>query len=192
MWTSDGDGTDRDYLERQTRIVLRHCGRSTRSRSTTTSGSAGRSALRRFLRSRIRDGLISQIIESGLRGRGGAGFPTGMKWRFTRLAQGPTSTSSATRTRGIPGAFMDRSVLESDPHAVLEGMAIAAFAIGPRKAYIYVRAEYPMAIERLTIAIAQAEERGLLGDEHLRHRLFASRSGSRRARARSCAARRRR
>ncbi len=114
------------------------------------------------------------MIESGLRGRGGAGFLTGMKWRFTRLAPGAQKYIICNADEGDPGAFMDRSVLESDPHAVLEGMAIAGFAIGAADGYIYVRAEYPKAIERLNIAIAQAEERGFLGENILRHRASPS------------------
>ena len=110
------------------------------------------------------DGLINTMIDSGLRGRGGAGFLTGMKWRFTRMAPGTTKYIICNADEGDPGAFMDRSVLESDPHSVIEGMIIAGFAIGADHGYIYVRAEYPKAIERLNIAIAQAQERGFLGD----------------------------
>jgi NADH:ubiquinone oxidoreductase subunit F (NADH-binding) len=99
--------------------------------------------------------VINVIIESGLRGRGGAGFLTGMKWRFTRLAKGARKYVICNADEGDPGAFMDRSVLESDPHSVLEGMAIAGHAIGSTRGYIYVRAEYPTAVERLNIAIAR-------------------------------------
>jgi NADH:ubiquinone oxidoreductase subunit F (NADH-binding)/NAD-dependent dihydropyrimidine dehydrogenase PreA subunit len=108
--------------------------------------------------------VIEEIKKSGLRGRGGAGFPTGMKWQFCHQAKGDKKYIICNADEGDPGAFMDRSVLEGDPHAVLEGMAIGAYAIGADEAYMYVRAEYPLAIKRLEIAIAQAEEMGLLGD----------------------------
>ena len=165
VWTSAGEGTDRDYLERQTRIVLRNCGTIDPESVDEYVGVGGYGALKAVLAKQDPEGLINQIIESGLRGRGGAGFLTGMKWRFTRLAAGAHKYIICNADEGDPGAFMDRSVLESDPHAVVEGMAIAGFAIGSSEGYIYVRAEYPKAIERLTIAIAQAEERGLLGGD---------------------------
>ena len=164
VWKSDGGGTDRAYLERQTRIVLRNCGNIDPESIDDYLAVGGYEALNAVLTKKDPDGLISQIIESGLRGRGGAGFLTGMKWRFTRLAEGARKYIICNADEGDPGAFMDRSVLESDPHAVLEGMAIAGFAIGSSHGYVYVRAEYPKAIERLTIAIRKAEERGLLGD----------------------------
>ena len=100
---------------------------------------------------------------SGLRGRGGAGFPTWRKWKFTREAAGDVKYVVCNADEGDPGAFMDRSVLEGDPHSVIEGMAIAAHTIGATMGFIYVRAEYPLAVERLKIALAQARERGLLG-----------------------------
>ena len=165
VWTSAGEGTDRDYLERQTRIVLRNCGTIDPESVDEYVGVGGYGALKAVLAKQDPEGLINQIIESGLRGRGGAGFLTGMKWRFTRLAAGAHKYIICNADEGDPGAFMDRSVLESDPHAVVEGMAIAGFAIGSSEGYIYVRAEYPKAIERLTIAIARAEERGLLGGD---------------------------
>ncbi|MBE3072853.1 MAG: NADH-quinone oxidoreductase subunit F, partial [Acidobacteria bacterium] len=164
VWTSDGGGTDRAFLQRQTRIVLRNCGNINPESIDDYLAVGGYEALKAVLAKKDPDGLISQIIESGLRGRGGAGFLTGMKWRFTRLAEGAHKYIICNADEGDPGAFMDRSVLESDPHAVLEGMAIAGFAIGSTHGYIYVRAEYPKAIERLTLAIQQAEARGFLGD----------------------------
>ncbi|MBU1598611.1 SLBB domain-containing protein, partial [bacterium] len=109
------------------------------------------------------DEIIQTVKESGLRGRGGAGFPTGLKWEFCAKAKGDLKYLLCNGDEGDPGAFMDRSVLEADPHAVLEGMVIAAKAIGAHQGYIYVRAEYPLAITRLEIAIAQANEYGLLG-----------------------------
>jgi NADH-quinone oxidoreductase subunit F/NAD(P)H dehydrogenase (quinone)/NADP-reducing hydrogenase subunit HndC len=111
--------------------------------------------------------IVNEMKTSGLRGRGGAGFPTGMKWDFARKAEGDQKYVLCNADEGDPGAFMDRSVLEGDPHAVLEGMAIAAKAIGAHKGYIYCRAEYPLALKRLDIAISQAKEYGLLGEDIL-------------------------
>ena len=110
------------------------------------------------------DAVIDEIIKSGLRGRGGGGFPTGMKWKFTAANKGGKSYVVCNGDEGDPGAFMDRSVMEGDPHKLLEGMAIAGYAVGADEAYIYVRAEYPLAIKRLRKAIAQAEERHFLGE----------------------------
>jgi NADH-quinone oxidoreductase subunit F len=165
VWTDGGAGSDAAYLARQHRIVLRHCGNLDPESVDDYLRVGGYRALEQVLQAGDPEGLIGQIIESGLRGRGGAGFLTGMKWRFTRLAEGAHKYIICNADEGDPGAFMDRSVLEGDPHAVLEGMAIGGFAIGSRHGYIYVRAEYPKAIDRLTIAIAQAEQRGLLGDD---------------------------
>ena len=97
--------------------------------------------------------MIDEVIKSGLRGRGGGGFPTGLKWKFTNKAEGDTKYVVCNADEGDPGAFMDRSVLEGDPHSVIEAMAIAGYAIGAHQGYVYVRAEYPLAIERLTWAI---------------------------------------
>ena len=165
VWTSDGRGRERAFLDRQQRIVLRNCGVIDPEKIEQYLEVGGYEALRRVLERKDPEGLINTIIESGLRGRGGAGFLTGMKWRFTRLAAGKQKYIICNADEGDPGAFMDRSVLESDPHSVLEGMAIAGHAIGSTRGYIYVRAEYPMAVERLNIAIAQAEARGLLGHD---------------------------
>jgi len=120
------------------------------------------------------DAVIELITESKLRGRGGAGFSTGTKWRFARQAKGETKYVICNADEGDPGAFMDRSVLEGNPHAVLEGMMIAAFAIGAHEGYVYVRAEYPFAVARLRAALVQARERGLLG----RRRASACRPGA--------------
>jgi len=165
VWADDGRGSERAYFSRQTRIVLRNSGKINPESLDDYLAADGYQALRQVLERNDPDALIAAIVDSGLRGRGGAGFLTGMKWRFTRLAQGEPKYIICNADEGDPGAFMDRSVLESDPHAVLEGMAIAAFAIGAHHGYIYVRAEYPKAIERLNIAIAQAEAAGLLGDD---------------------------
>ena len=167
MWTSEGQGPEKAFLDSQQRIVLRNCGLIDPEKIEEYLEVGGYQALQSVLERKDPDGLINVIIESGLRGRGGAGFLTGMKWRFTRLAPGKQKYVICNADEGDPGAFMDRSVLESDPHSVLEGMAIAGHAIGSTQGYIYVRAEYPTAVERLNIAIAQAEARGLLGDDVL-------------------------
>ncbi|MFR2459088.1 MAG: NADH-quinone oxidoreductase subunit NuoF, partial [Christensenellales bacterium] len=111
--------------------------------------------------------VIAEVLKSGLRGRGGAGFPTGKKWEFTAKAQGDQKYVCCNADEGDPGAFMDRSILEGDPHAVIEAMAIAGYAVGATQGYIYVRAEYPIAVQRLEIAIKQAREYGLLGENIL-------------------------
>jgi NADH-quinone oxidoreductase subunit F len=165
VWADDGRGSERAYFTHQTRIVLRNSGKINPESLDDYLAADGYEALRRVLSQNDPDALIASIVDSGLRGRGGAGFLTGMKWRFTRLAEGARKFIICNADEGDPGAFMDRSVLESDPHSVLEGMAIAAFAIGAHDGYIYVRAEYPKAIERLNIAIGQAEAAGFLGDD---------------------------
>jgi NADH-quinone oxidoreductase subunit F len=167
VWTKGGKGSDQVYLTRQQRIVLRNCGNIDPESIEEYIQVGGYQALQKVLDEKNPDALIAAMIDSGLRGRGGAGFLTGMKWRFTRLAQGTQKYIICNADEGDPGAFMDRSVLESDPHSVIEGMIIAGFAIGADHGYIYVRAEYPKAIDRLNIAIARAHERGLLGDHIL-------------------------
>jgi NADH-quinone oxidoreductase subunit F len=163
VWTSGGKGSDHAYLSRQHRIVLRNCGNIDPESIDEYIRTGGYLALQKVIEAKDPDRLVNVMIDSGLRGRGGAGFLTGMKWRFTRLASGKQKYVICNADEGDPGAFMDRSVLESDPHSVLEGMAIAGHAIGSTRGYIYVRAEYPMAVERLNIAVAQAEAHGLLG-----------------------------
>jgi NADH-quinone oxidoreductase subunit F len=167
VWSSAGAGTEAAFLNRQNRIVLRNCGNLNPEEIEDYIEAGGYKAIERVLAQGDPDTLINQIIESGLRGRGGAGFLTGMKWRLTRLARGQQKYIICNADEGDPGAFMDRSVLEGDPHSVLEGMAIAGYAIGATDGYVYVRAEYPKAIERLNIAIAQAKARGFLGDDIL-------------------------
>ena len=162
--SSAGPAAESGFLARQNRIVLRNCGSIDPERIEEYLAVGGYEALRTVVAANDAEALVIAIIDSGLRGRGGAGFLTGMKWRYTRMAAGDRKYIVCNADEGDPGAFMDRSVLESDPHAVLEGMAIAGFAIGASDGYIYVRAEYPKAIERLAIAIAQAEERGFLGE----------------------------
>ena len=167
VWSSRGEGREQAFLDRQHRIALRNCGVIDPEEIDEYLAAGGYEALRTVLAENDPEGLIARVVESGLRGRGGAGFLTGMKWRFTRLAAGTTKYVVCNADEGDPGAFMDRSVLESDPHSVLEGMAIAGHAIGATHGYVYVRAEYPLAVERLRIAVAQAEERGFLGDDVL-------------------------
>jgi NADH-quinone oxidoreductase subunit F len=154
---------DYPYLALQKKIVLANCGLIDPENIDDYLAVEGYQALRRVLSSMKPGEVIREVELSGLRGRGGAGFPTGTKWSLARAARGTKKYLICNADEGDPGAFMDRSLLESDPHAVLEGMAIAAFAIGCDEGYMYVRAEYPLAIKRLRVAIRQAEERGFLG-----------------------------
>lgn len=158
---------DITFYKLQQRNVLRNCGHIDPENIDQYLASEGYEGLRKALTSLSREEVIAEVKKSGLRGRGGAGFPTGMKWEFTYKATGEKKYVVCNADEGDPGAFMDRSVLEGDPHAVIEGMAIAAYAIGADEGYIYVRAEYPLATERLRIAIAQAGERGYLGENIL-------------------------
>ncbi len=155
---------DTDFYRRQTRIALRNCGVINPEEIDEYIGTGGYEALGKALTEMTPDEVIEVVLASGLRGRGGAGFPTGLKWKFASGNRGQVEKYVCCNAdEGDPGAFMDRSVLEGDPHAVLEAMAIAGYAIGSNQGYIYVRAEYPIAVERLKIAIAQAREYGLLG-----------------------------
>ena len=158
-WTVDREG----FLARQKRIVLRNCGEIDPSRIEEYRQRGGYLALERAVTGMTPGQVIDAVADSGLRGRGGAGFPTGTKWRLARLADDPTKYVICNADEGDPGAFMDRSVLEGDPHSVLEGMAIAGYAIGAREGYVYLRAEYPLAIRRLADALRAAMEHGLLG-----------------------------
>ena len=159
---------DADYFRKQVKIVSRRCGVIDPSSIDDYLKTGGYNALKTVLAGETPDSVIDTILRSGLRGRGGAGFSTGMKWKFTRQAQGDTKYVVCNADEGDPGAFMDRSVLEGDPHSVIEGMIIGAFAIGnTRQGYIYCRAEYPHAIRLLKKAISQAMERGYLGDRIL-------------------------
>jgi NADH:ubiquinone oxidoreductase subunit F (NADH-binding)/(2Fe-2S) ferredoxin/Pyruvate/2-oxoacid:ferredoxin oxidoreductase delta subunit len=152
------------FFKKQVKIALRNCGFINPERIEEYIARGGYTALYKALTEMTPEAVISEVKAAGLRGRGGAGFPTGLKWEFCRNAAGETKYLICNADEGDPGAFMDRGILEGDPHAVLEGMAIGAYAIGAREGYIYCRAEYPLAIHRLRIAIAQAEEMGLLGD----------------------------
>src|SRR5208337_1972063 len=152
------------FFKKQVKIALRNCGFINPERIEESIGRGGYTALHQALTGMSREQVIDEIKSSGLRGRGGAGFPTGMKWEFAYKAEADQKYVICNADEGDPGAFMDRGILEGDPHAVLEGMAIGAYAIGASEGYIYCRAEYPLAIHRLKIAIAQAEKLGLLGD----------------------------
>lgn len=158
---------DLEFFKRQTQIVLRNCGWIDPGRIDEYIAHDGYAALARVVGGMSPDAVIAEMRTSGLRGRGGAGFPTWMKWNFTRKAEGAKRYVLCNADEGDPGAYMDRSVLEGDPHSVIEGMAIAAFAVGAQQGYVYVRAEYPLAVERLTAALEQARQRGLLGKKIL-------------------------
>ena len=154
---------DINFYAKQTRTALANCGHIAAESLDEAIAMRGYEALYNVLKDGNPDAVIQEILDSGLRGRGGGGFPTGMKWKFTAANKGGKSYVVCNGDEGDPGAFMDRSVMEGDPHKLLEGMAIAAFAIGADEGYIYVRAEYPLAIQRLRKAIADAEERHYLG-----------------------------
>ncbi len=154
---------DDSFFKKQKRIVLRNCGLINPNSIEEYMGCNGYKAIEKVIREYSPEEVINIVEKSGLRGRGGGGFLTGLKWKFCRQAQGEKKYVICNADEGDPGAFMDRSVLESDPHSVIEGMIICACAIGSDEAYIYVRAEYPKAIERLKKAIKQAEDKGFLG-----------------------------
>ena len=155
---------DSVYFDGQIKIALRNCGYIDPENIQEYEDRGGYSALKLIAKDKIApDVVIQTIIDSGLRGRGGGGFPTGMKWRFARASQSAEKYIICNADEGDPGAFMDRSLLEGDPHAVIEGMIIGAYAIGATDGVIYCRAEYPLAIKRLNIALAQAHEKGYLG-----------------------------
>jgi len=156
--------TDVPFFQRQKKIVLENSGIIDPERIEDYISATGYSALIRVLTEMTPPQVIEQVVKSGLRGRGGAGYPTGLKWSTVSKAVGTKKYVICNADEGDPGAFMDRSVLESDPHRVIEGMLIAAFAVGASEGYIYVRAEYPLAIKRLKTAIRQAERLGLLGN----------------------------
>ena len=153
-----------NFYKHQKRVALRNCGVIDPENIDEYLAFDGYKALEKALTSMTREQVIDEILKSGLRGRGGGGFPTGLKWKFTYSSQADQKYVACNADEGDPGAFMDRSVLEGDPHSVLEAMAIAGYAIGASEGYIYVRAEYPIAVKRLEIAIAQAHEYGLLGE----------------------------
>lgn len=168
----DIDGTrvnkldDLTFYKKQKRIALQNSGKIDPENIDEYIAFDGYKALEKVLLEMIPDEVIKTIEDSGLRGRGGAGFPTGKKWALTKAVESEQKYVVCNADEGDPGAFMDRSIMEGDPHKMIEGMLIAAYAVGAQEGYIYVRAEYPLAISRLRLAISQAEDRGLLG-EHI-------------------------
>lgn len=163
----DGTLVDRldelNFYKKQQRIALKNCGIINPECIDEYIAFDGYKALEKVLTSMSQDDVINEVLESGLRGRGGAGFPTGKKWMFTKMAEGDQKYVVCNADEGDPGAFMDRSILEGDPHCIIEAMMIAGYAIGADKGYIYVRAEYPIAVQRFQKAIDQAREYGILG-----------------------------
>ncbi|KNZ42510.1 NADH-quinone oxidoreductase subunit NuoF [Acetobacterium bakii] len=172
IYTEKGDGhhplsiNELGFFKKQKRIVLANCGVIDPENIDEYIGFNGYTAIEKVLLTMTPQEVIDVIKASGLRGRGGGGFPTGLKWQFTHDAVSPDGVKyvACNADEGDPGAFMDRSVLEGDPHSLIEAMSIAAYAIGSSKGYVYVRAEYPIAVKRLQIAIDQAKEYGLLGE----------------------------
>ena len=152
-----------NFYKKQKRIALKNCGVIDPENIDEYIAFDGYKALEKVLFEMTPEDVIKEISDSGLRGRGGAGFPTGKKWELTRIAKGTQKYVVCNADEGDPGAFMDRSILEGDPHSVLEAMMIAGYSIGANKGYIYVRAEYPIAVQRFQIAIDQAKEYGILG-----------------------------
>ena len=159
--------SDIGFYKKQHRLVLRNCGHINPDSLEEYIGADGYEGLAKALLTMTPEEVVEEMKKTGLRGRGGGGFPTGMKWMFCAKSPGPKKYVICNADEGDPGAFMDRSLLEGDPHAILEGMTICAYAIGADEGYIYCRAEYPLAIKRLKQAIAQAEEAGLLGENIL-------------------------
>ena len=158
---------DIPFYSKQKKVVLRNCGVIDPNSIEQYIARNGYEGLAKAFFKLKPEGIINEVKSSGLRGRGGAGFPTGLKWEFCRKAKGSIKYLICNADEGDPGAFMDRAVLEGDPHAVIEGMLVAAFAIGSEKGFIYVRAEYPIAVNHLERAIAQAKQLNLLGDNIL-------------------------
>ena len=158
---------DITFNKLQERIVLRNCGHINPEKIEDYIAEGGYGALRKVLGGMTPEQVIEEVKKSGLRGRGGAGFPTGLKWELCRKVESDQKYMICNADEGDPGAFMDSATMEGDPHTVIGGLIIAAYAIGASEGYIYIRAEYPLAIKRLTIAIKQAEERGFLGENIL-------------------------
>ena len=155
------------FYQKQYRIVLRNCGVIDPEKIDDYIARDGYKAIEKVLFEMTPEQVVEEILKSGLRGRGGAGFPTGLKWRFAQQQPKGQKYMVCNADEGDPGAYMDRSTLEGDPHSILEAMTIAGYAIGASKGFVYIRAEYPLAIHRLQVAIAQARELGLLGDDIL-------------------------
>ncbi len=160
-----------DFYKKQKRVALRNCGVIDPENINEYIAYDGYQALGKVLTEMKPEDVIQVLKDSGLRGRGGAGFPTGVKWSFAAAQPGPEKYVCCNADEGDPGAFMDRSVLEGDPHVVIEAMAIAGYAIGASQGYIYVRAEYPIAVQRLRIAIEQAREDRPARQKHSRYRI---------------------
>ncbi|MFC1952013.1 NADH-quinone oxidoreductase subunit NuoF [Chloroflexota bacterium] len=158
---------DIDFYAKQQRIILRNCGRINPEKIGDYLDIGGYQSLRKALFKMTPEQVIDEVKRSGLRGRGGAGFPTGLKWEFCRKSPGEVKYLICNADEGDPGAFMDRSTMEADPHSVIEGMTIGAYAIGATEGYIYIRAEYPLAVRRLRIALKQAEDSGVLAENIL-------------------------
>ena len=161
------DSKHMEFYKKQLRIALRNCGFIDPENIEECIGRDGYSALAKCLTEMTPEAVFDEIKRSGLRGRGGGGFPTGLKWEFARKYQADQKYVVCNADEGDPGAFMDRSIMEGDPHSVIEAMAICGYSIGASKGLVYIRAEYPLAIERLRIAIEQAEKYGLLGENIL-------------------------
>jgi len=159
--------SDIKFYQMQERVILRNCGHINPEKINDYLARGGYQSLRKVLFNMTPEQVIEEMKKSGLRGRGGAGFSTGTKWEFMRIATGSPKYVICNADEGDPGAFMDRSILEADPHSVIEGLTIAAYAMGASEGYIYVRAEYPLAVSRLRVALKQAEENGFLGDDIL-------------------------
>ena len=174
----DVDGTlvkrldDLGFYKKQERIALKNCGKIDPENIDEYIAFDGYKALEKVLLSMSQDEVIEEVTNSGLRGRGGAGFPTGKKWAFTKMAEGDQKYVVCNADEGDPGAFMDRSILEGDPHSVLEAMMIAGYAVGANKGYIYIRAEYPIAVKRFGKAIEQAREYGILRKKYMGYKLL--------------------
>ena len=158
---------DVPFYNRQKRLVFEHSGKIDPTNIEDYMAVGGYSALAKVLSGMKPEQVIDEVKKAGLRGRGGAGFPTGIKWETARKQPGNTKYVICNADEGDPGAYMDRSIMESNPHSVIEGMIIGAYAIGANEGYIYVRAEYPLAVENVNIAIRQAREYGLLGENIL-------------------------
>jgi NADH-quinone oxidoreductase subunit F len=157
-------GEEFNYLKKQVKIVLRNCGVIDPDSLDEYIDRDGYKAIKKILAGLTPEQVIEMMLASGLRGRGGGGFPTGLKWKFAGQSKGPKKYVICNADEGDPGAFMDRSVLEGDPHSVIEGMMICGYAIGASEGYIYCRAEYPMAVRRLRRSISILEQKGMLGD----------------------------
>ncbi|MFC1926031.1 NADH-quinone oxidoreductase subunit F, partial [Chloroflexota bacterium] len=156
-----------DFYKKQQRVILGHCGHINPEDIEHYVTHGGYRALKKAVTEMTPEQVIEEVKNSGLRGRGGAGFPTWRKWEFCRNARGEQKYIICNADEGDPGAFMDRSILEADPHAVIEGLSIAGYAIGASEGYVYVRAEYPLAVKRVHMAREQAYKKGFLGKDIL-------------------------